>query len=136
MVLNGKNRKRAVPESFDGAIIEVKVGHLEIGRAPNSGLVTQHRKSVVLGGYEHITAGQGLDRVIPAPVAVRHLGRLTPVGQPQQLVAQTDAKGRNPGIGQRPNFWQRVRYSRRIPWTIAQEQPIRHQFTGLSCSSL
>jgi hypothetical protein len=48
MVLHGKNRVLAVPNTFDRSIVEVKVGHLKRLRTGHSGGLAAHREAMVL----------------------------------------------------------------------------------------
>ena len=48
VVLDGENRVLAVPHTFDGTVVEVKVGDLEGARSRYARGVAPHREAVVL----------------------------------------------------------------------------------------
>ena len=58
VVLHGEERKLAMANAFDGAVVQVEVGHLERGRAGHAACVSNYRESMVLGGDEHLTGAR------------------------------------------------------------------------------
>src|SRR5690606_9489132 len=89
-----------VPDPFDAAIIEVEVCHLKFWCTWNPGCVSHHREAMVLGGDEDRSRAQVADRMVPAAMAIRHLGGAAAVGNPEELMAQADSEGGNAGVGQ------------------------------------
>ena len=78
MVLHGENRGFPVPDAFDGAIIEVKVGHLKCFRARNAPGIAADREAVVLGGDKHLPCRKIADGVVSPAVTVREFDRVPP----------------------------------------------------------
>src|SRR5690606_303599 len=95
VVLHPEYRQPLVADSFDGAIIEVEVGHLKFCCTWHALRAACHGETVVLGGYQHLAGRQLLDGVVAAPVAIGELGGLAPKGQAHQLVSQADPEHRS-----------------------------------------
>src|SRR5687768_10461813 len=96
MVLNGEQRQLAMPNSFDGSIVQVDVRHLERGRAGNAATLAKHREAMVLRGDEDLVVAQIANRVVSTAMTVRQLPGPTAVGESHQLVAEADAERRQP----------------------------------------
>src|SRR5690606_40213793 len=97
-VLHPEYGKLPVPETLDGAVVEVHVRHSQCRGAWNSRLVAADRKSVVLRGDQHLAVIHGANRLIPSPVPEGQLLRLAAEGQCQQLMSQADPENRSAGL--------------------------------------
>ncbi len=78
MVLYGEDRGFPVPDAFDRAVIEVKVGDLKCLRARDPPGIPADRESVVLGGDKHLPCSEIPDGVVSAAVPVREFDRVPP----------------------------------------------------------
>src|SRR6266536_5022432 len=86
MVLHRKERKLAVANAFDGAVVEVEVGDLECRSTRHTAFVADYRKSVVLRGDEHPAGLHVAHRMVAAAVTVRKLRGLASEGDYDQLM--------------------------------------------------
>ena len=77
VVLDSEHRQGAVTDSLDRSVVQIHVRDLQVGRSRDSGLIALDSKTVVLRRDEHAAALHFLDWMIPAPVAIRKLGRRT-----------------------------------------------------------
>src|SRR5512146_39803 len=53
MVLDAKDGPASMPQSLDGPVVEIDVGHPQFRRTGNLRIVPRHGETVVLGGDEH-----------------------------------------------------------------------------------
>src|SRR6185295_10408630 len=83
-----------------------------------------HRESMVLAGDHDPPGLEILYRMIRAMVTEFHLERSASAGQPKQLVAQTNAKGRHGGIEQFPDCPDRVVARLGVARTVRQEHAV------------
>lgn len=90
MILNGKGRPVLQPDPFDGLIIQVDMGDLDILRLPDS--LRIHAKAMILRSDLATAGDQVFHRVIEPAMPVMHFEGGNIIGQSQQLVAQTNAK--------------------------------------------
>ena len=90
VVLDGKDGEPGVPQPLDRPVVQIQVGHRQFRGPGNAGFRALDRKSVVLGGDQHLPGRQLLDGVIAAPVAVRELGGRATEGESDQLVGIAD----------------------------------------------
>ena len=74
MVLNREERQLPVPDSLDGAVVQIEVGHLEAGCSRNLVTLSNYCEAMILSRDKHLVVPQIPDRMVPAPVAVRQLG--------------------------------------------------------------
>ena len=96
VVLDGKQRKCFVPKAFDGSVVQIEVGDLEIGCSRHPGNAAFYGKTMILRGDQDLSSGKVLDRVIPSPMTVRKLDRAPTVSDTKELVAEADAECRQP----------------------------------------
>src|SRR5688572_31124398 len=120
MVLDRENRELLVAETLDRPVVQVPVGHLEIGGPgdPYPLLIPLYSESVVLGGDQDLPGPEVLHRVVTPPVAIQELGGPAPEGDPQELVAEADPEGRDPRLGQLPDVLLGVGDGGRVPGAI------------------
>ena len=80
MILDGKGRQPAVPDSFHGVVVEIDVGDVY-------GITAQtfhiNGKSMILGGNLHPPRIQVLDWLIGSPMAELEFVSSSPQSQPQ-----------------------------------------------------
>ena len=124
VILNREEGELAVANPFDGSIIQVQMGDLESRRSRHARLTSNHRKAMVLSSDKDLIRADVPYRMVPPSVAIGKLGCRSAVGQPNQLVPQTDAKGRETGSGERANGFERIAYGPRIARAIGKEKPI------------
>src|SRR5205085_1828 len=98
MVLNGENRLCPVLQSLDGPIVQVHMRDLKVRGPWDLGFRPLNCESVVLGCDQDLSRLHILHRMIPAPMAIRHLDRLGPIGQREDLMTEADAEDRNAGL--------------------------------------
>ena len=124
MVLHRKQRKLAVPNSFYGTVVQIDVGDFQSGGAGDPVRLSNYREPMVLGGDEYLTAAKIADGMITSPVAVGHLGGGATVSQADELMAETDAEGRETSVSQLADGGQCVAHRSRIAWAVGKEEPI------------
>jgi hypothetical protein len=88
VILNAQHRGLSVAHAFDGAIIEVDVGDLNIARKAR----WIDRKTVILAGDGHLAVAQVFDGLVAAAMAELELEGLASVGMSEDLMSQTDGK--------------------------------------------
>lgn len=108
MVLHCEERELAMANPLDGPIVQIEVRHLERGRSGNAVCIANHSETMVLGGDEHLIGPDVAYRVVSASVTVGQLGGATAIGEPHQLVPETDAEGGKTGPGELTNRVERV----------------------------
>ena len=96
VILDGKQRKCFVPKAFDGSVVQIEVGDLEIGGSRYPGNTAFYGKTMILRGDQDLSGWKVLDRVIPSPMPVRKLDRAPTVRDTKELVAEADAERRQP----------------------------------------
>src|SRR4051812_30805466 len=92
MVLNREDREFPVAKPLHRTVIQVDVSHLQRGRARNGLLCSLDGESVVLRRDQDPPGLDLANRMISTSVPVRHLCRGRSIGQPKQLVTETDAE--------------------------------------------
>src|SRR5918995_3659285 len=90
VVLDAPRVERGAGEPFDRPIVEVAVGHLD---SSGQGLLADS-EAVVLAGNLDPPGPQVTNRVVCAMVPERHLVRLAPQRQAEELVTKADAEDR------------------------------------------
>lgn len=136
VILNREYRMLTMPDAFHGAVIEVAMRDLEFRRPRHAGLVADDRKTVILRGDHHLAAGQVANRMVPAPVPVRHLLCLASIRKANQLMAETDAKDRESGVTQFTYHWKGVLDGGRVSRAVGEEDAVRIELANLTCSSI
>src|SRR5947199_5713436 len=95
VILHGENWQLAMPEPFDRTIVEVHVGHFELLHAGDPPLPPFHGETMILGRDEHPPRSDITHGMISATMAIRHLDRARPVGEPYDLMPKADAEYRD-----------------------------------------
>jgi len=75
VVLHCKERKFAMANAFDGAIVEVEVGDLECRRSRHATLVADDGEAMVLCGDQDASRSGVAHRMIAPAMAIRQLDR-------------------------------------------------------------
>ena len=88
VILDSKDRQLPVAKALDGSVVEINVGHFEVGGTLYGPLVAFNRETVILRGDEHPTRLDFLDRVISAAVPVGHLSCRPAERETDELVAE------------------------------------------------
>src|SRR6267378_1835032 len=114
-------------DSFDGPVVEVKVGDLKRLRAWNAASLSPHRESMILRSDKYLSCSKIPHWMVAAAMSVRELHRLAAHRQTQQLMAETDAKDRQLAVGERANCIDRVTYGRGVAGTVRQEDAVGFQ---------
>src|SRR6478609_10241794 len=127
MVLDREYRESTVPQPLYRAVIEVPVGHLQIGGSgdPDPLFFPLNGKAMILAGDEDLAGPEVLHRMVPPPVPVEEFGGPAAEGEPQQLVPQADPEGGDPRLRQLADVLARVGDSRRIAGPIGEEKSLR-----------
>src|SRR6185436_12704429 len=94
MILHRKDRKFAVAESLDRAVIEVHVCDLECRRTGDPRLVALHGEPVILRRDEHATRLELANGVISASMSIRHLLGGRAEAEAQDLMPEADPEDR------------------------------------------
>src|SRR6185436_19114439 len=89
VVLDREDGEVAMAEALDGAVVQVHVRQLERGIVEERGI---HREAVVLRGDLDLSGAQVLHRMVRPTVAELELEGLAAAGEPEDLVAEADAK--------------------------------------------
>src|SRR4051812_13171510 len=92
MVLHPEDWKVAMPQAFNCPIVEVDMGHRQPVRAFHGMLVAFHSEPVVLRSNQYLSGLDLFNRMISPPVAIRHFLGRPAEGEPEQLVAEANAK--------------------------------------------
>ncbi len=92
MKLYRDQRKVAVAESFNGAIIETDVRQFEIGLVQGVGL---HHEAVILTGDQDSTCVEDPHRMIGTPMSKRQFSRRGTTGQRENLMASANPAKRH-----------------------------------------
>jgi hypothetical protein len=124
MILHGEQRELAMANPLDGPVVQIEVRHLERRRSGNAVCIANHSETMVLGGDEHLIGSDVAYRVVSASMTVGQLSRDAAVGTPHQLVAETDAEGRETGPGELANRVERVADRSGIARAIGKEETI------------
>src|SRR3990170_8558060 len=95
VVLHPEYRQLAVAKALDRPVIEIHMGHFQLGGAQHAILIPLDGESVVLRGDEHPPRLDFPDRMISTPMTVGHLGRIAAEGEPEQLGTEADSEGRD-----------------------------------------
>ena len=82
VVLHRENRVLPVLHSFDGAVVEVKVGDLKRFGTGHAAAVAAHRETMVLRRDKYLSCREIPHRMVAAPVAVRELTVSPPSARP------------------------------------------------------
>jgi hypothetical protein len=125
MVLHRKQRKLAVPNTFDGTVIQIDMGNFQSGGAGDPVRLSNYREPMVLGGDKNPTAAKISDGMITSPVPVRQLGCGTTIGQANELVAETDSERGQSGVGQLANSLQCIADRRWIARSVGKKEAVR-----------
>src|SRR5690606_8856921 len=91
MVLNRVGRQAAVAQARHGPIIEVDMGHFDLGFVQGAGI---HGEPMVLGGYLHLARAQILYGMVRAAMPELELEGFSAQEIGQQLVAEADSENR------------------------------------------
>ena len=94
MILHGEERKLAVPNTLDGAVVEVQVRDLEVAGPGDFVSISNHRKAMVLRRDEHMIRAKVTDRMIAAAVPVRELRRFSAIPEADELMPEADPERR------------------------------------------
>src|SRR6267142_5352700 len=127
VVLDGKNRVLPVLDSFDGPVVEVKVGDLKRLRARNLTRLSPYGESMILGRDKYLSCRKIPYWMVAAAVSVWELHRLATHGQAEQLMAEADAKDWQLPIRQRANCIDRVPDGRGVAGAVRQKHAVRFQ---------
>lgn len=125
MVLHRKQRKRAVPNAFDGTVVQIDVRDFQVGGARDPVRLSNYREPMVLCGDEHLTAAKIADGMITSPVSVGQLGCRTTVRQANELVAETDSERGEARVRQLANGLQCVAHCRGIARSVGKKESVR-----------
>ena len=123
MVLHCEERELAMANPLDGPVVQIEVRDLERGRSGNAVLIANHSETMVLGGDEHLIGADVAYRVVSASVTVGQLGGPAAVGEPHQLVPETDAEGGETGPGELTNRVERVADGGGVARDIERKRP-------------
>jgi hypothetical protein len=96
VALEAEGRAVGAGQALQRAVEQAHVGGAQVGR--QRGLVD--REAVVLAGDADAAGVEVLHRVVGAVVAELHLEGACAGGECEDLVAQADAEGRQPGVDQ------------------------------------
>ena len=124
MVLHGEERQLTMAHALDGAIVEVQMGDLE---PPGSGHrigISNYREAMILRGDENLTSAEIAHRMIASAVPIRELRGRSPEGQPDQLMAETDAEGGQAPAREITNVLDGVSHRCWIAWAIRKEKSV------------
>src|SRR5688572_23021774 len=125
VILDPEDRQFLVAKPLDGAVVEVDMRDLEIGRAGNPLLAPLYGEAVVLARDQHITALEILHGMIPAAVSIREFLRATAECDPEELVPEADAEHRHTLLGDRLDRRWGVLDRLGVPWTVREEDAVR-----------
>ena len=103
VVLDSKNGVFLVSDAFYGAVIEVTVRDLKPFCARNVTSFAPDREPVVLRGDKHLPGLEIPNRMITAAMAVGELYGFPTIGEPQELMTETNPEDRDRSIGQVAN---------------------------------
>lgn len=124
MILHRKERELTVAYPLDRPVIQIEMGNLEARRTGHARGVTNHCEAMVLRCDEHLIAPDVTYRMVPAAVAVRQFGSRSAVGEAHELMPETDAERRHPGIRELPNGPQCIANRSRITGAIGKKEAI------------
>jgi hypothetical protein len=124
VVLHGEEGKLTMPNPLDGAVVQVEMSDLECGSSRYPERVSNYREAMVLGRDEHLAGTQIAHRMIPPAVAIGHLGRRAAIGEPHELVPESDSERRQAGAGKFADRFQRVPYGGGVSWSVGKKEAI------------
>ena len=88
MILNAEDRFVPVAHAFDGAVVEIDMGDLDVG-GQGGGI---DGEAVVLGGDGHFATAKVLHRLVAAAMAEFELEGLSAECVPENLVTEANGK--------------------------------------------
>src|SRR5438477_9752012 len=88
-------------QAFDRSVVEIHVGHFELGRAGNVVFAAFDSEAMILRRDQYLSAGDFLYRMISAAMTVRHFHRSRTIRESQDLMSQADTENRYAAIGDR-----------------------------------
>src|SRR5215211_729259 len=94
MVLDSEHRQLTMADPFDGPIIQVHVGNLEIRRSADTRLVTLHGEAVVLRSDQDSPGPHLFHGVVSPAMAIRKFFRRAAERQAEELMTEADAEHR------------------------------------------
>src|SRR5689334_7750541 len=96
MVLHREHRLAGVAEAFNGAVVQVQMRNLD----PRGQGIRVDGEPMILGCNLNLAGFELLHRMVRTAVAELQFERLAADRKPENLVAETDAEGRNIGAHQ------------------------------------
>jgi hypothetical protein len=125
VILHREEWKLTMPNSFDGAVVQIQMSYLESGCPRNTIRTPNHSEAMVLSSNENLIIAQISHRVVAAAVTIGELRRRAAVRQAYELMSQADTEGGKTSSRQLSNALQSVPHCRRIARTIRKEEPVR-----------
>ena len=126
VILNGKCRLILPPDAHNGIVVQVQVGHFDMGKFTSLELL--YRKAVILRGHFAQPGNAILHRVIKTPMAVVHFIGRQAARQGKYLVPQANAEQRAVCIQNFLYGFHCVRHHRGITGAIGNKIAVRLPF--------
>ena len=124
VVLYGKQRKLAMPDTFDRPIVQVEMGYFQSRSSRYPFRIANYSKTMVLGCNQHLVIADVTHRVIAAPMTVRQLGSGASICEPYKLMAEADPERWQAGAGEVSNVFQGIPYGGWVTRSIGEEETI------------